>query len=167
MKYTKEWSLVLVALLLAMPADAAKGGARGGGIGGRRGSPSITRPVGNPGSQKIDISGISKEKRMAAPQNGAGTISGTSQGQQGTAAGNGASSPTNTRSGFFGGGGFFNGFSLWPWMWFAGHSSSSANEEENKELPQKETFGDMLAQWEQNVDQFFLSIFRWLGLENP
>lgn len=172
MKQTKEWALVLAALvLLAMPADAARGGARGGGMGGRGGSPSISRPAGNPGSQKIDISGISKEKRMAAPQNGPGTGSGasqgqTSQGQQGTAAGNGASAPANIRSGFFGGGGFFNGFSLWPWMWFAGHNSSSANGEDNKEPPQEESFGDMLARWEQNVDQFFLSIFRWLGLEN-
>ncbi len=169
MKHTKEWALALAVLvLLAMPVDAARGGgARGGGRGG---SPSISRPAGNPGSQKIDISGISKEKRMAPAQNGAGTgagnSAGASQGQQGTAAGNGSSAPANTRSGFFGGGGFFNGFSLWPWMWFAGHNSSSANTGENQEPQKEETFGEMLTRWEQNVDQFFLSIFRWLGLEN-
>ena len=174
MKYTKELALLAAALvILAMPVDAARGGgARGGGMGGRGGSPSISRPAGNPGSQKIDMSGISREKRAPSQgQNGSASGAAGGENRTGAAAGQGsaapgsaAPAPANTRSGFFGGGGFFNGFSLWPWMWFAGHSASSADGGESSS-PQEESFGEMLARWEQNVDDFFHSIFRWLGID--
>lgn len=157
---------VLILMSAAGPA-LAKGG-RGGG-GGRMGGPSITRQAPQP----------SAAPRRAAPSGEkAGTGStqksnidqgidpkdyGKRGGNVGSAAANpGSPAPQNTQSGFFGGGSFFpSGFSIWPWLWFSGHNTASADDGKEGDKPQSESFSDMMSRW---WNEFLTAFKSLLGL---
>lgn len=170
----KQWmraaAAVLVLTVLAAPV-MAKGGARGGARISR--PPSVTRQApARPAEansaartgqkQNTDAGAAEKNSRIDQgidPSDYGKRNAGKSAG---AAVAFGAAAASGTQSNFTGGGSFFNGFSIWPWLWFAGHGSSSAEGEAAAEEPaaqQEESFTEMIARWWADLTGFFASVF--------
>lgn len=146
MRSQKILLIMLAAAVLAGGAAEAKGARMGGGM---RMSPSITRPAApkaapkpaapaqktTPAQQAAPAQqGAQKQNAQAGEKAGAESgkrnidegIDPKDYGKKNTGTG---TAPAGTSSGFFGGGGFFRGFSLWPWMWFGSMNHSAAAED--------------------------------------
>lgn len=162
----KIYKITAVCLILtAMAAPGlTKGGRGGGSFGGR---PSFSRQaVSRPAQQaprpqqnrtaeapertetKRDIDqGI--DPKDYGKRNTGSTAAGT-----GTAQNSGA-----VKNNFSGGtGGFFSGFSLWPWLWFSGHSTAAASDGDKAEAEETESFSAMLGRWYDSVISFFKTL---------
>ncbi|GEM_PF-3270887 len=170
-------ALCLAAALLAVAPALARGGRAGGRMGGAsitrtapRAVPSPARPAqqarpqqpaGNAGQagqraadRPIDQGIDPKDYGKRSTSGNAGSAGGSTQRPGQTAP------AQNNFTG--GGGGFFNGFSLWPWLWFAGHGSSGASDgTDNAEAEEQEpeSLSVMLGRWWDNVISFFQSLF--------
>lgn len=162
-------ALCLAAALLAVSPALARGGRAGGRMGGAsitrtapRAVPSPARPAqqarpqqpaGNAGQagqraadRPID-QGI--DPKDYGKRNTGSTAAGT-----GTAQNSGA-----VKNNFSGGtGGFFSGFSLWPWLWFSGHSTAAASDGDKAEAEETESFSAMLGRWYDSVISFFKTL---------
>lgn len=77
-----------------------------------------------------------------------------------TAAGTGTAQNSGAvKNNFSGGtGGFFSGFSLWPWLWFSGHSTAAASDGDKAEAEETESFSAMLGRWYDSVISFFKAL---------
>lgn len=162
-KIAAVFCLAAALTAIASPVLAARGGRGGGRVGG---SPSITRTAparpsqqtdrsaGRQSSQPIDQGIDPKDygRRNAGKEN-------TTAGTAGNTAGQTQNPAVQNR--FTGGGigGFFNGFSLWPWLWFSGHNSAAASDGDEGNEPELESFSEMLGRWWDNVLEFFRSLF--------
>lgn len=172
-------ALCLAAALLAVSPALAKGGRAGGG---RMGGASITRTA------PRAVPSPAHPSQQARPQQPAGNAGERAQrpadrpidqgidpkdyGKRGAAAGNAGNTGSSTQrpggtapaqNNFTGGGGgFFNGFSLWPWLWFAGSSSSAASDgadASEAETEEPKSLSAMLGRWWDSVIAFFQSLF--------
>lgn len=161
--------LCLVAMMAATASPVmAKGGRMGGG---RMGGPSIMRtaPKTAPRQAETPSRDTTRPANGAAGQNAGRTIDqgidpseygrrgGRTQGSAG-----GQNQANGTQNQFAGTGrGFFGGFSLWPWLWFAGHGSAAADE--GKEAPQAEESGEdassSFGQWWDSLVQSLRALF--------
>lgn len=166
MNSRKICTAALAALILVSAAGPAlaKGG-RGGG-GGRIGAPSITRqaPPAAPRqaapSREAAGNGTGSAQKSNIDQGIDPKDYGKRGGNAGSTANPGTAAPQNTRSGFFGGGSFFpSGFSIWPWLWFSGHNTASADDGKEGDKPQPESFSDMMARWWNELITAFKSLF--------
>lgn len=143
MKAQKVLLIMLAAAVLAGGAADAKGARMGGGM---RMAPSITRPAA-PKTAPKQAAPVQKttpaqqaapaQKTAPAKESGAKDAGQKKQaidegidpkdyGKKNVGTG---TAPAGTSSGFFGSGGFFRGFSLWPWMWFGSMNHSAAAED--------------------------------------
>ncbi len=60
------------------------------------------------------------------------------------------------------GGGFFGGFSFWPWLWFAGHGRAAADDGQEPAEAQdsgEEGLSDWLGQWWDGMMQSLRALF--------
>lgn len=175
MKYAKAAAaLCLIAALTAAAPAMAKGGRAGGG---RMMSPSITRTAPRPAQPARPAQPQGADRQQTArpidqgydPKDYGRRNAGTGQAADNSTRpqqnnGNNANQQNGTTRNNFtgGGGGFFSGFSLWPWLWFAGHGSSAASDgtdTADAESGGEESFTAMIGRWWDSVVQFFQSLF--------
>lgn len=168
----KQKILMILLALAVLGAGAAE--AKGARMGGMRISPSIARPAAPKAAPKqaTPAQKTAPVQQEAQKQNAsqAGEKSGAESSRRNIDegidpkdygkknAGTGSTAPAGTSSGFFGGSGFFRGFSLWPWMWFGSMNHSAAAEDGNAAA--SETAEETPSWWE----SLWASIMNFFGL---
>ncbi len=167
----KQWAAALC-LAAALAACASPALARGRG-GGRMGGASITRTAPRPSSGPAQTPYAAPQQERTQPRQpidqgidpkdygkrNTGRTAAAEPGQQ-------AGRSQTTQNQFTGGtGGFFNGFSLWPWLWFSGHSQAAAEDQSASSVQsgeaksEEEGFLASISRWWDGVVQFFQSLF--------